>query len=510
MEEPLFPGGRVRLEVAPLFHSWDRHFTVAGEQSLARSLTDATGALLFPGIATLETTLQGLLAEPGYRAVLGTTSGAVTASQLRVPVRADVGVFDWLAIGVTIPLVKSRSEIDFEFRADSISANLGVNPAISRGTDVFAFTEELRARVQTATTRAAQVCAEMPGSPECEGANDVLRRGQGLLVGFLESYSASPFFPIASSGAAQLLGARMTGFNQGLTSLGLPTVSRPPLFAPARLSASDVELLFSDGPVGINSAPLTDQIGIWELGDVEVHAAVRLLEGAVGDSAGALPRLTYQVGAGALVRLGTGKQDDPNVFLDLPSGDGQTDLEGRAFTNVRSGRFEVWGDVRYGVQRPRTLDRRVGPPELLLVPRLNLSTVEWSPGDYLELEVSPRYHFTGELALTSGYRLFRKGADAYTRVSPEPPVSVFAPLPSPPIFTDVSLLSRGTEERIHEVGAGLVFSSLEAWQAGRARRPFEARFNLRWTVAGSGRDVPKGMRALVGLRLFLHLWGEGR
>jgi hypothetical protein len=509
MEDPLSPAGRVRLEIAPLFHSWDRHFSPVGEQSLERVFTDASGALLFPGIATLQTTLQQWLGDADYRALLGTTNGQVSASQVRVPLRVDVGMLDWLAVGVTVPLVKSRTEIDFHFRADSARANLGVNPAITRELEVVAFTDELRARVQAATSRAAQLCAELLASAECEAANGVVRGGQGLLSNFLASYSASPFFPLASSGAGVLLAERLSGFNQGLTALGVPSVGRPPLFATAPLSASDLELLLSDGAVGINTVPLTDRIGIWELGDVEVHAAVRLLDGATRDSATALPSFTYEVGAGALVRLGTGKPDDPDVFLDLPSGDGQTDIEGRAFTNVRSGRFGVWGDVRYGVQRPHTLERRVGPPDLLLVPAVNLSTVEWSPGDYLQLEVSPRYHLTGELAFTTGYRLYRKGADTFARVSPEPEASNRAPLPSPPVFTDVSLLARGTEERVHEVGAGLVFSSLEAWEVGRARRPFEARFNVRWTVAGSGRDVPKGVRALVGLRLYLRLWGEG-
>jgi hypothetical protein len=125
----------------------------------------------------------------------------------------------------------------------------------------------------------------------------------------------------------------------------------------------------------------------------------------------------------------------------------------------------------------------------------------------VQLEVSPRYHFTGELALTGGYRLQRKGADSFARISPVPEVEDRTPLPSPMLFSDPSLLATGTEETVHEVGAGLVFSTLDAWEAGVARRPFEARFNLRWTMAGAGRDVPKGVRALVGLRLYLRLWG---
>jgi hypothetical protein len=218
--------------------------------------------------------------------------------------------------------------------------------------------------------------------------------------------------------------------------------------------------------------------------------------------------LAYQVGAGVLVRLGTGSAADPDIPLDLGSGDGQTDLEGRVFSNLRSGRFGLWGDARYGVQRPRTLTRRVGPPELALVPAINRATVEWTPGTYFQLELSPRYHFTEELAFTGGYRLFRKAEDEFVRVSAPPDPPDLSPLPSPPVFTDVTLLAHGTEETLHELGGGLVLSTLSAWQEGRARLPLEARLGVRWVVGGEGRQVPAGVRATVGLRIYRRLWGS--
>ena len=201
-------------------------------------------------------------------------------------------------------------------------------------------------------------------------------------------------------------------------------------------------------------------------------------------------------------------EDDPDVFFDLPAGDGQVDVEGRAFSNLRAGRFGLWGNFRYGVQRPRTLERRVGPPSLVLLPAQGLATVEWTPGRYTDLEISPRYHLTDELALTLGYRRFEKDADEFVRVSAPPQPEDSAPLPSPPLFTDVGLLALETEESLHEIGGGLAFSTVEAWRQGRASLPFEARFAVRQAVAGGGGRTPEGVSATLGLRVYVRLWGN--
>jgi hypothetical protein len=139
---------------------------------------------------------------------------------------------------------------------------------------------------------------------------------------------------------------------------------------------------------------------------------------------------------------------------------------------------------------------------------VNRATVEWTPGSYLQLELAPRYHFSDELALTAGYRLYSKGADEFVRVSPAPEPDDTSPLPSPPLYTDVSLLEEGTEETLHELGGGLLFSTLDSWEAGRASRPFELRFEVRWGVSGSGLYVPDGVRALFGARLYFGLWND--
>jgi hypothetical protein len=509
---PLSPAGRLRLQVAPAFLSWDSRFGERSEdgglveevEPLGLDLTDESGRRLFPRVADLEASLRALLADPAFEATLGRSRARVTASQVRVPVRLDLGLTEWLTLGVTVPLVRSRTEIAVSF--DTLSANLGVNPMMLRPGEVESFTGNLEVSGAAVRARADELCGADPSSVECEQAGALAGEADALLQGFLAGYGASPFFPVGTSAAADLLIARVALYSEGLESLGLAPLTRSPVFAEGPLGQEALDQLLSLPGAGLNSPTLRDRVGLWELGDVEVHAALRLLEG--GGSApldsleGGGGGFRYLLGAGLLVRLPTGAQDDPDIFLDLPAGDGQTDLEGRLFANVQGGRFGFWGDARYGIQQPVTVTRRIAPPDIVLVPAVNRATVEWTPGSYLQLELVPRFHFTDELAFTLGYRFFGKGEDEYVRVGPVPDGE-----DSPPFYSDASLLALETEESVHELGGGLVFSTVDAWRQGRTGFPFDVWFGWRAAVAGAGGRTPKTSRATVGLRLYRGLWG---
>ncbi len=512
---PVLDGGRIRLSLSPVFTSWtDRFGTRAGTggtadetEPLGFDLSDETGARLFPGISDLEESVRTLIGDPSYRAVLGKSAATVSASRTRVPFGLDVGVTDWLTVGATVPIVKNRTEVAFAFRADEGVANLGVSPAISRSVDLVSFTDQFQAGVSAAEARASEVCTAAPSSPECSAAQSLAEEGASFLGGLMSAFASSPFFPLADSPAGQSLSQRFEAFNEALTTQGLAPVP-PPLFATARVTQDEFQELLSDGAVGINTAPLQDRLGNWQLGDVELHAAVRLLSGVGSDSAGG--GLRYDLGAGILVRLGTGVEDDPDVFFDLPAGDGQTDVQGRLFANVQRDRLGLWLDVGYAVQGGRTLIRRVAPPDLVLAPQINRTLVRWEPGGRLYFDVAPRYHLADALAFTFSYRLQRKAGDAYSRVSELPDLEDTSPLPSPPFFAEVSLLEAETEQTLHEVGGGIVFSTASALRGGVTSLPIEVRFGLGWGVAGSGGQTPKGLRASLDLSLSPRLWGGGR
>jgi hypothetical protein len=236
------------------------------------------------------------------------------------------------------------------------------------------------------------------------------------------------------------------------------------------------------------------------LGDVEVTVALRVLEGAVRDSATAPARLRYLLGAHALVRLPTGTTDDPDVPLDVGGGDGQTDVEVGAFADLRWSRLGVQAQARRGMPRATTLIRRVAPPETVFGGFATRRAVRWTPGSYLDLEVGPRWHLTDEVALGATLRRLDKDADTYEEVASETEVD--------PELDAASVLARESESALTELGLGLRYSTIASWREGRARLPLDLRLTVRKAIAGSGGATPAGWRLEASGSAFLRLWGS--
>ena len=384
-DSPLVPRGRLRLDFDPAFVGWDARFgrrseggTVIEEvEPLGIDLTDPRGTAPFPTIDLMEAHLRELLDDPAYRSNLGATSARIAHEVTRVSLGARVGVFDWLTIGVDVPWVKTRTTLDVHFDPDTSLVDLGINPLLQGGGDATRFLEELLARAVDACNRADALCSGESGSPDCRDAQTLADDVTHFLDGLQAAMFASPFFPLAGSGAAGSLSASVSELSHALETAGLSGIDAPLPFATVRL-APDEFRDFPASPVsGIGGLPLGGVESRWALGDLELSAMARLFTGVLTDSAGAPTRASYQVAGGVLVRLGTGVVDDPDVFFDLGTGDAQTDVEGRLFGLFHWGsRLGLATDVRYGIQGPTTLVRRVAPPESVLPPSLSRRLVE--------------------------------------------------------------------------------------------------------------------------------------
>lgn len=508
-EGPLAPAGRLRLQVFSTFTSWDQRFgartvdgvTVEETEPLGFDLSRDDWVSLFPGVPGLEEALSELV-DDDVDALLGATRFAVSADRTRVPIRLDLGVLDRLSIGVTVPFVKNRTEVSFDF--DSTGTNLGLNPAATDPAAVLQYLDDLGRAASEARGLAEEACAGDPDGSTCLEALALADDLGGFLGGLTGAYGASLLFPHLDSVTGASLRDRSGVLSSRLAGLGLGEIGVPlPLAVPIR-SRDDLDL-FMEGALGLE--PFGNRVGLWELGDVEVHAAARLFSGVRRDAPDGPVRARWDVGAGLLVRLGTGALDDPNSLLDLPSGDGQTDIEGRLFANLAWGRMGLWTDLRYGVQLSTRTARRIAPPDFPLTVPATLAAVEWTPGNYLDLELAPRYHLTETLAFVGAYRLSTKGSDTFRRLTPagDPPEP---PVPAGPLFADAELLELETEETVHQLAGALVFNTLRAWRDGEAAAPFEARFGVRAAIAGSGGRTPKTFSTEFGVRLYRRFWGR--
>jgi len=161
----------------------------------------------------------------------------------------------------------------------------------------------------------------------------------------------------------------------------------------------------------------------------------------------------------------------------------------------------------FGQQLSTTLPRRVAPPEVVLAPVSSRRTVEWSPGSYVLFTLSPRFHVTPELAFSGFYRYSSKGADEYRETGTGVPANEpgFQGYLGP--SWEASVLGEETERTWHEVGAGMVYSTMDAWETGRTSNPLELSLSVRSAVSGSGGLTPKTLGLHLGIRLYRRLWG---
>jgi hypothetical protein len=494
----LSPAGQLRVEVFPSFQMWDHRFGIHDDDG--RSVTgpeplsfDLEHEPLLP-IHDLEQSLRATLADPSLTLALGSASARVSRERTRVSLGMALGVLDWLTVGVDVPLVKARTEIAFDFRTRP-GANLGANPRLLGDGRVTTFLEALDASRVALQAHISQQC---PGGTECGELTDLLDRYATFAGGLATAYADSPVFLTGVSAEGIALEQRLASFRTEVDQR-VPGVAMPgtaPL-ASAPLDQPSLEQLLVNPAAGfllIN--PLNTTAGLWRLGDVGVSASFRLLESAPSNSAGTPTPFQYQVGGRVLVRLPTGLVDNPDVPLDLGTGDGQMDLEVSGFMNLLWKRAGLRGEARYGVQRPTDLVRRVAPPEVIMAPFATRTLVRWNPGDYMEIELAPRWHMTDEYAVGALYRHASREQDSYRLLTPAASPSASA-----------SDLERETKETVHELGLGLAFSTLATWREGRTPLPFEAHMAIRGAVSGGGGAVPDGIRMEASVRIFWRLWG---
>ncbi|HZD05488.1 MAG TPA: hypothetical protein VE173_11230, partial [Longimicrobiales bacterium] len=274
-ESPLSPAGRLRLDVAPTVLSWNSRFglrpgengTGRDTEPLAFDLVDPEGYGAFPGVRDMVGTLRDLVGDPSLEIPLGPSRAEVSAERIRLPFRLDLGVFRWLTVGVTVPIEKNRTEVTHVLRGDS--SQLGVTPAISDVSGVTAFLTDVG--------RALDELQAGGGSPELQ------TELSDFLEGLRSAYETSALFPAEGTSAATALADRVAALNTSLQEAGVEPVGPAIPLAAAPVTGSEAVGELLTGPAFGYLAPLEDVSGIWELGDVEAHAALRLFEGEARD-----------------------------------------------------------------------------------------------------------------------------------------------------------------------------------------------------------------------------------
>ena len=425
------PGPRtLRLTVDARFEWWDSEFIAGTKTALGAPLT-GDPLLVSPALPDLER-LRGDLGTAGNQPPplalsLGVARLSVLASRRTTPVQIEYGVTRRLAVGVTVPIVRTfvRSSLAFDTAA---AGNLGLNPLLDDPTAVASYNGFFNSfNTAIGNVTADSAAFGCPGSPQCAQFHAFLADALGVRDALFRSVygpgqgGGAAFLPVAGTSTATAIDANITRIQNDLRSTyGDSSFAATFLFPPTAVDGAGFATALQDSAFGYNQRPFGDtprSERTW-LGDIELVGRFALADGPV-----------WRATVGALWRLPTGHQDSPNDPLDVAAGDGQADLEADLTQELILAR-RVWLNlaVRGGIQQPGTRQRRVAPPVAFLVRPQAVTTLQWDPGDYWAVDFAPLYKLHPQLALGFTVGLAGKGADRYTYRTPQDSIDLAARL----------------------------------------------------------------------------------
>jgi hypothetical protein len=535
-ETPLLQAGQLRFEIFPEIRVFDRRYglrvdggtTIEEEEPLGfdfvRTPVDAD---FLPALTSAQASLGVLLDDPSYSASLGASRARINAGVTQIPIGIGLGIFDWLTVGARVPFVRQRIEVDFWI--DPSTANVGASPG-SGSTEVQLFLGQLATVISATTDAVDMTCASVgEDDPACTQGRVALSNANDLLQAFQFAYTEL-VFPLAGSAAATLLEQRVSAIADQLGQVGDSTLvdmtlTEPIPWAVATLGDDIVGNLFTDPALGVAVTSPDSYYGIWELGDVEFTAALRLLQwgdepaGADDERGAALPTpdsatpvdstsvdstsadstatdgTAFLLGIGGTYRFGTGLSHLPDNLFDVGSGDGQDDIELHVFGRLDLGRrLRARANVRYGLQLEGTAVRRISGADDPIAPLSSRQEVLWDPGEYLEVEVVPEVRLAPELYLGLRYRYYSKGADSYS-----------LRFDSSPDLPPVDLLNEETEMTVQHLGVGATLWPSRRTSVG-GQWPLAVSAEYLAPISGSGGQTPKDGRFRVAARLFISIW----
>lgn len=502
MDQTMVPRGQLRLQAHPLFTSWDRRFGTTPEgieriEELGDDLTSDNGLSLFPGHPDLLTAVRDLGGLPGYAPILGPTAGRVQQELTSVRFGGEVGIFTWLTVGVIVPWNQTRTVIDFLHSPDSINGDLGVNPTISDAAGVQSFLTSATAAQSASRAGADAICAS-GASVACTNALDLAARTASFASGISSAYGATPFFPLFGTTAGAGLSQTLTGLNAELQAANLSTFL-PLVLASETLTSAGFPLIPVVPQAGIGATTsLGTRQGLWSVGDVEVSARIRLLDNLTPGSDAPASDIGYRVTSRFAVRLPTGTQEDPNVLLDIGTGDAQLDVEGGLTADLRlTSWFGIAASGFYAQQGSTTLTRRVAAPEVIMSAVSTRRDVRWTPGVLMGIDVAPHIRLGSSVSLHGEYRFLHKFRDEVELIVSDPTI-------------DAVVLELESGMKLHQIGGGLRYDTVEPWLRGDASRPMEVHLRFLHAIDGSGGHAPKWTRVEAGVRLFRRFWGPNR
>jgi hypothetical protein len=486
---PVAPG-QLRLDITPFWLSYDQRFDPSAPGTLVplrdAYQSDSFGVAQLPFLGTLQNQLRDATGSSAFTLSLGATQVSLTKSIRTIPVGFELGLTRRLAVGVTVPIVRSR--VDATIRADTTApGTVGWNPGYRTPALVAGFQQQM-------TDALAALRAQADTGPAA------LRAQAQALADLLQPFfdvSGAPFLPRTGTTGAGFMTARLDSAEAAYAALaaqfGGVGVTLPALTDTLALPDStsilrhdDLEQLFSDPnlPLAADTFGTVVRTGI---GDVSAHLTYQLADG------------THERAQLLLTaRFPTGKAPSANDFLDLGTGTHQFGYEAALANDLRlSEHFLLHAVARWGGARSDRLPMRVTSPDLPFAPASALATIERSPATYLGLSLDPVWMLDDAFSVRVLYQYFNRGATRHSYADPADSLRVALP---------ASVLDEGTAMRWMRVGGGVTFSTLDRYIRRQASLPYTLTVSYENTIWGRAGWVPQLSMFRITLRAYVKLF----
>ena len=514
----VLPRGAMRITA---FGGWTTYNELYGPGGKLEALgaplsTDSLGATQLEFLRPLQTTIRSLAQQPGATISLGAARTDFSARIARSAIAFDVGLTSRIMLTGKLPYEHTISEVTFDVNPRNepgTLANMGINPALGAGTAAAATNLKLvdsLLRVSRELSTRLGACGAGGADPVCsnqQAVQTLIQQARTFASGIATTYGTgadtargAAFVPLIRSTLQTAIEGRISALNASFKTY-IPTLAvwDKPAAALAPISAGGASTLLGE-TLGVAPIGLVERS---HLGDVELGVKLLLLDSFGSGAASRASRAGgFRFAIGGLVRLGTGQAERPDDLFDVATGDGQTDIEANGTADFVLGkRFWASASARYGLQMSDEKPFRI--PDVArnaFVAQYREQTVTRDLGDYIELEAAPRYVYNDYFSL-SGYWLFRrKGEDKYAGTF------TVTDLDSNSVSLDASILGIGTDATEQRIGGGLSYSTLRAFDRGRANIPLDIQLLHTQSISGSG-YTPKRFTTQIQLRYYTRLFG---
>ncbi len=499
--------GMVRLGIAPTWTRFDERYRADGEsEPLAADLsTQSLDPTRLAVLGLVRERLEALGPTPDIAVTLGRLRVDHDASILSAPMSAEIGIGARLSLGIMVPIVRTRSAVLFSPNPSVNEGNVGINPALDSEearTQNGALLAQFASAVDALEALIAACADPSNPDPRCPQARtpeaqELADNASAFAGGLFDLYSetASPFVPVSDSPFDVTIRGRITSFAQSFADFGIGAITSSGPAGATIAGYADMLRILADPAFGLIAQPLATRTTT-SIGDIEVGGLFQLLNTVTRDS---LQRFGSGVRAavGATFRLGTGRADDPDDFSDIPSGDGQHDVELRTQWDLLLGSgFALGLGGRYVLQLPDRETVRIIEPHQPFAAFWRRHEVDRDLGDVVDVQVTPRVAFGSFFTLMAQYRARRKAADRHT--------GRFDAMDDfgEPVTLDASILDQETEQREDRVSIGLGYSTLTSVARKRARIPLEIFLQYGESIRGSGGKTPKVSVGVMQVRVY--------